>query len=357
MAQPHFRVLAKHELDYDTVLGMFLGAAMGDALGAPHEFCDVGEFTGKLQYEAKCKIPFQGYKTRAVGQVTDDTEMALTLARHLLAKKKYSSTQMITEYMEWAHSGGGGIGRNTAHLFKKVKTLKGYQKHYDDTFPEGKEKKWTQSNGGLMRCYPLALLSLNSVCEQTGLRCNNKVIKKDVSLTNPHPVCIETNEIYVFMLWHLLRQELTPNEIWLQVQQRAQTKEVKDVIKSVITFKPQKKWSVAYISNTKESKTRGWCLNGLYFAFKALLTSESYESFIAWIISFPISDTDTNASIAGAILGAKLGYQQLKQEPLTNYNMKVVRQCNTKKSDYVRPRKYLLKDIRKLTTALWQKYR
>lgn len=37
-------------LDENKIRGMILGAALGDALGVPHEFVNMGPYTGKLEY-------------------------------------------------------------------------------------------------------------------------------------------------------------------------------------------------------------------------------------------------------------------------------------------------------------------
>lgn len=68
------------------IRGMFMGAFLGDALGAPHEFrCNQKIiYTGKLEHQAFMLTQWQGRKELQVGQVTDDSELTLTLLRTLI---------------------------------------------------------------------------------------------------------------------------------------------------------------------------------------------------------------------------------------------------------------------------------
>ena len=76
-------------LDRRTVqraIGAFVGAAVGDALGAPFEFGESGAYT------AAFPVPVLGGRGEMTGgggwgpgEFTDDTQMALVLAESLLA--------------------------------------------------------------------------------------------------------------------------------------------------------------------------------------------------------------------------------------------------------------------------------
>ena len=145
----------------DRVAGMLMGLFLGDALGAPHEFrCNRKLiYTGKLEHQAFLVTHFQGKKSLSVGQVTDDSEMTLALLRTLLEKDgKYDRKSVISSYLEWANSGGWMLGKNTRALLKGVKTVKGYESRMKSVLilPES---EISQSNGAMMRCCPLALLS------------------------------------------------------------------------------------------------------------------------------------------------------------------------------------------------------
>ncbi|HEY5975098.1 MAG TPA: ADP-ribosylglycohydrolase family protein, partial [Geobacteraceae bacterium] len=65
-----------------------LGMAIGDALGAPVEFMTAGEI--KTKYGVLREMVGGGWLRLKPGQVTDDTEMALCIARALVASNGWS---------------------------------------------------------------------------------------------------------------------------------------------------------------------------------------------------------------------------------------------------------------------------
>src|SRR5437868_1005143 len=168
----------------DCIRGMLMGGAVGDALGAPHEFMSQRSvpYTGLLTERTQVRTRWQGTFTLALGQITDDTEMTLILARSLVQKQGYNREAVLKEYMRWANE-MKLLGRNTRELFKGVKTIKGYEARYKKQFSTP-QSEWTQSNGALMRGSPLALLF------------DNQPVLTDTALTNPHPVTLDINLVY-----------------------------------------------------------------------------------------------------------------------------------------------------------------
>ena len=112
----------------DRIIGMFTSAFMGDALGSRFEF------TGKKRPEFKAKMK-EGFtftsrrtkktRTYAPGQVTDDSEMMIMLATHLIKEEGDIDAESLTEdYIKWAHSGQNFMGKNTTDLFATITTLR-----------------------------------------------------------------------------------------------------------------------------------------------------------------------------------------------------------------------------------------
>lgn len=114
----------------DKVQGMLMGAFLGDALGAPHEFkCNKNTlYTGILEHQGFRISRFQGRNDLMVGQVTDDSEMTLALLRTLIKDGEYVKNNVILSYLAWANSGGWMMGINTRALLRGVKTIKEYEK-------------------------------------------------------------------------------------------------------------------------------------------------------------------------------------------------------------------------------------
>lgn len=299
------------------IQGMFMGAFLGDALGVPHEFrCNANiPYTGKLEHKGFHISKFQGKRELEVGQVSDDTEMSLALLRTIIKDGDYNKDNVIMAYIAWANSGTWMMGKNTRELLKNIKTIRGYRNRIQKVL-NLPDKERTQSNGAMMRCSPLALFS------------NYKsYIFEDVSITNPNTVCIDANIVYMTALRMTLSGS-EPINIFEQLKLISQTEQVKDVL--------------AQVENGVDrdiSVNKGWCLHSLWCAITVMLKFENYPDAMKWIMSKK-GDTDTNACIAGAIIGARLGIENLNQEE----NIKILLECKSN-----RPKEYSFDDFYTLT--------
>lgn len=319
----------KPTITLDKVRGMFMGAFLGDALGAPHEFRANTKtpYTGKLEHKAFMISQYQGRKELQIAQVSDDSEMTLALLRTLIHDHGYNRDNVIMSYLRWANSGGWMLGKNTRALLKGVKTLRGYNTRISKILDLPISER-SQSNGAMMRCSPLALLY------------DNTPVVEDVKLTNPNPVCIDCNLVYISAL-RLALQGVDGATIFNTIQTLAQTDEVKAVLTQVEKREER---------NIAENK--GWCLNALWCAMMTITSFTNYSEAMNWIItSQKGSDTDTNACISGALLGAILGFENLQLETLTSENIQILLNVDTNTGSTPRPLEYSPNDFFTLTEA------
>jgi ADP-ribosyl-[dinitrogen reductase] hydrolase len=313
----------------DRVLGMVMGAALGDALGAPHEFVNqtpLSKYTGRLVHPLTVCRQFQGGRlTGGIGQVTDDTEMAIALATALLKKLKYDRDTVLGEYLAWANSKCTFMGRNTRALLAGVKTIKGYENRYEIHFADP-QHTWSQSNGCLMRCAPLAALP-----EDEWL----KAAVRDCDLTNPHPVCVCAVRAYIGAARVLLaggsRDAATARAIDLAGGGPEWAGEAV-VVAAIVEGRNNNPRDV--------TQQKGWVLHSLYCAFLALNDrAPSYQDRIDRIVRLG-GDTDTNAAIAGALLGAQLGETEMRREVRTGPNLATVLEWDSTAGQLPRPGRY-----------------
>jgi ADP-ribosyl-[dinitrogen reductase] hydrolase len=319
-------------ISLDKVRGMLIGVALGDALGVPHEFrYQNAPYTGKLEHRGKLIFRFQGTYNLAISQISDDTELSLTLARSLVVNHGYHRDHVVQSYLDWANSGQVMMGTNTRELFKGVTTIRGYEARYNNKF-SGSLENSSQSNGATMRCSPLAMLSDLS---------DPSAVLIDCALTNPHPTNLDCNRVYVAAV-RLALQGVDPVSIMVSVATLAQTDAVREVLTQVLAKTPR---DISYL--------KGWCLHGLYCAMWCLLYTKTMAEALDWVIGqHPRSDTDTNAAIAGGLMGALLGYNALVSEPRTAENIAILRACDTRSGDLPRPLEYTLHDFDDLTQQL-----
>lgn len=307
----------------DKVTGMFEGLALGDALGAPYEFhYNNLPYSEEIIYSTRYVSKYQGVRYTALGQVTDDTEMTLTLAHTIVDNGGYDVEWVVTAYQEWANS-TFMLGRNTRALFKGVSTYRGYLNRYDKIFSNPVES-WTQSNGSLMRCSPLALFDINTAIT-------------DCKLTNPHPVNIEASTLYLTVLRRLL-ERFSPKDAVSGLT--AMTEPIKTALSEL---------EVGHIRDVSSNK--GWVVHSFYLSLYALLQEKDYRTTINYVIQRG-GDTDTNAAISGALLGAYYGHNVLVSDEITRKNLDKIKACNSNQGCLPRSERYTLKGLSTLTDGL-----
>lgn len=307
----------------DRIKGMLYAAALGDALGAPHEFVRLRKnvYTGKLQHRLIFFNRFNNKITAySVGQVTDDTEMSMCILESLKETNwKYDSKNTVMKYIEWANSGTKSMGRNIKSLFKGIKTYRGYLKRYEKNFCIDKEI--FQSNGALMRCGILTLLK-----DETS-------VIEDCDLTNPSSVARDCNKIFRHAILSVMSPELTKDKII----------EILHLVADTEVLKTYLKYAMDGVCISVDNKHKGWCVYGIYLTFFALKKFDNFKDSIDYIIK-QFGDTDTNACIAGYLLGAYYGFEEINKDPTTKENFRIMIECDTSESTTPRPKKYLIKN-------------
>lgn len=333
-------------MSLDKIRGSLAGGFLGDALGAPHEFRYNShlEYTGELIHPTVFKTRWTEARSMPPGQVTDDSEMTMALIWSILKCKGYNPKEAVNQYIEWANSGTYMLGNNTRYLFKGIKAKKEeqriktfsnrYKKKFESEVPwelEDFEEKVPdcQSNGSLMRCSPLALFQ-------------EPYEYIDCSLTNPNQINREAISIFIHAIRMCYYEEQVDKKyIFYSSKDRTTLPEVKKVFEQV-----EKKEE----RNIK-AKGKGWVLHSLYCAFFSFLHFDTFEEAMKWIIEKG-GDTDTNAAIAGNLIGAYLGFKKLMENEITKENWEKILSVDTSKGNNPRPAKYHPSNFNDLTKRL-----
>ena len=318
----------------DRIKGMFYALALGDAKGVPFEFRNISP---KLTYtpimpSEDIVIQFRWNSvTMKAYSPSDDTEMTLALLFGFLQKgMKYDWETVLIEYMKCAKQ-TRTIGKNTRALLKGVKTIKGYTNRMSKV--EQDQKEIMQSNGSLMRASSLALMK----------NWNAKTCELDTSLTNPNRLNQTITVLFVSLLRILLcggtKEEckdlckdclslpsssssylISDSHNVNNISNKSQIinnlpESVKQAINDSFDEKTQRKL-------THQDYGKGWVCNSFYIALKAFWMFDNFESAMQYVIAeHPGSDTDTNASICGALFGAWLGLDKLNECTITRTNL------------------------------------
>lgn len=277
---------------YDKFVGGLYGVAIGDSLGSIFEFYNRStpklKWTGLLA-DVPVTVQFQWHSMiLEPGSYTDDTEMSIQLLKSILENDGYNCDKTIKKYLEWANLKATSLGKNTRALMKGVTTVKGFKTRRAKIDTTGVE-----SNGSLMRCFPLVLLK--------DWRTASDI---DVTLTNDNDVNRECSIIYLTLARHIIFGE----PLKFKCRQKSVRLAIKNAINNVIV-------DVSY--------QKGWVVHALYVALITLFNANSYEGGMAFIAKHFLknTDTDTIMAIGGALLGSVYGFNKMKAEPLASQNI------------------------------------
>jgi ADP-ribosyl-[dinitrogen reductase] hydrolase len=139
----------------DRQIGTFLGLAVGDALGTTLEFRPRRSLT-----DLHTDMIGGGAFSLAPGEWTDDTAMAVAMARSLVARKSFEPFDILNEWLAWYRDGKHSctgtcfdIGNATAAA------LRAFERN-PAALPEIRPD--ALGNGTLMRAAPAVLFAANA---------------------------------------------------------------------------------------------------------------------------------------------------------------------------------------------------
>jgi ADP-ribosyl-[dinitrogen reductase] hydrolase len=245
-----------------------LGSAIGDALGATVEFMTAGEI--KATYGTLRKMVGGGWLRLRPGQVTDDTQMSLCIARSIVAVG-HDANDIAQRFAEWYLSKPPDIG-NTCR--------RGIVRFMTKGTVHGPPSDGDAGNGAVMRVAPVALATL---ADQNLL---SETVVSQAHITHNHPLS-DGASLLVGQLIQLAAIGHAMDRLQRQVDY---------AVKAFPQFSYRRfqGLSTAYVVDTMQTV--------LHFLFS---TSSFEECVIATVNQG--GDADTTGAIVGAIAGAYYG--------------------------------------------------
>jgi ADP-ribosyl-[dinitrogen reductase] hydrolase len=262
--------------------GCLAGQLAGDALGSLVEFRSADSI--RREYPEGVRLLADGGTWNTIaGQPTDDSEMALMLARSLVKHRDYASYEVWDAYRSWIGSDPFDCGSTVAA------GLNGFPN------PE------SQANGALMRISPLGIFGSSRPDEIL-----EEWAKWDARMTHPHPICVEANVLFAQAIALAVRNGMSGPDLYEEIRRRAILRQVPAPLLAATEASRQ--------SPPNDFLTQqGWVLIAWQNALWHLLHTESLEeAVVATVMSG--GDTDTNAAICGALLGSVYGIDALPQQ-------------------------------------------
>jgi ADP-ribosylglycohydrolase len=252
-----------------------LGQVAGDSLGSLVEFKSSSEILS-LYPNGVRELANGGTFNTLAGQPTDDSEMALLLARTLADKGDYNASEVRRQYVFWLESNPFDCGNTIAGALR------------------GRMDPESQANGALMRVSPIGVFGVNYPLEQVA-----EWAEADAALTHPNPVCIQVNALFAMAISTAISESLTSAELYQKIKAWAKERYVEaSVIRAI---------DLAATETPQDfMQHMGWVLIAFQNALYQLLHAPSLEKGVVDTVMRG-GDTDTNAAITGALLGALYG--------------------------------------------------
>jgi poly(ADP-ribose) glycohydrolase ARH3 len=289
-----------------------MGAAIGDALGMPFETLPPGapalvDWANRRPSESAYFAPRSPvnhpFKS---GQWTDDTQMSMALAEHLLENKFYDPSKAARKYLAWYQSGDArGVGGSVRKAMDRLAAGEDWSK-------SGEEGSF--GNGSAMRAGVIGAYHHRGT-ERIGAAAH--WARVDAAITHRSPEAYEGSAAMAVALSHLssggdrealldvVLDEVAKTRVFFALEDLKRVVETWDESKG--RWDPRSKlhlWLVESNLAGRGPSSKVW--ESVPVAFAAFLAAPSFFEAVEVAI-LAGGDTDTVGSMTGAMAGAFWG--------------------------------------------------
>ena len=226
--------------------GCLLGQLAGDSLGGLVEFCTPEDILSRYPGGVR-ELADGGTWDTLAGQPTDDSEMALALARTLVAAGTYDRDQVCAAYVDWIDSNPFDCG---------------------DTVMRGLGNRpnfSSQANGAMMRICPLGIFGATCSLAQVAAWA-----EEDATITHPNEICVQANALFTMAVANAISSGLRPDELYSRILGWAREVPVNEALLRVV-LQAQEAPPADYVHS------QGWVLIAFQNAVWQLIHAPSLE--------------------------------------------------------------------------------
>ncbi len=259
----------------DRARGVMVGLAIGDAFGAPVEFDPPQAIAGRRD-ELRL-LPGGGTFGWTPGEFTDDTQMSLVLARHLV-DGPLDQVGLSEAFAAWAtHAGTADVGIQTRRVLLAVRGGTHWQEAVRRLDPDA------AGNGSLMRTAPVALAART----ESDVR---RLAREQSEVTHPNRLCVDACTVFCLAL----RRAVEDGEL------------VDLATVASLSSEVEVREAVSAAAAAPAPQMSGFVLHTLTGALWAVHGAEDFEDAV-WRATSLGRDADTVAAVAGALAGGLWG--------------------------------------------------
>ncbi|HVO09553.1 MAG TPA: inositol monophosphatase family protein [Vicinamibacteria bacterium] len=256
--------------------GCLLGQVAGDSLGSLVEFRSAAAIAAAAANGPRRLVDGGEVWDLLAGQPTDDSEMALAMARSVLARDGYHREAVRAAFSAWLQSRPFDVGSTVGGALR------------------GRPHPDSQANGALMRASPLGVLAhARPPAEAAALA------REDAGLTHVHQACLDASAAFVVAIAHAVCHGDGAEAAWRAAHDWAVAEPATPLVVEALE-------AAREAPPVCDGPRAGWVRIALQNAFHELLHAASLEEGVVATVRRG-GDTDTNAAIAGALLGAVHG--------------------------------------------------
>lgn len=285
------RVVGKRNMDTpDRAAGVLLGLACGDALGRPIEFKSAEQINNT--HGRVTELLGHGTHNQPAGTVTDDTDLALCLARSLVERERFDGADIADRFRAWYESGPFDIGLMTADAIRAYANGTSWRDAGREVWQRRAEGS-NAGNGSVMRCAPHAIAFADAP------ETLAQVSRRSSAITHYDPRCTYGCALLTATIAGYLREETDPLTDALNRVEADAPPELVEAVRLVPDH-----------INAAQLQTSGYVVHTLQTALYDAVTADSAEEAIITAVNRG-GDTDTIGAVTGAVAGARFGASAL----------------------------------------------
>lgn len=280
----------------DKFKGTLFGQAIGDALGLGTEFMTKAEVKryypdGLADYS---QIVQDCHRARwRKGDWTDDTDMTMCIVQAIIDDRELRPLSVARNFKQWFRHVPMGIGRHTCNVLSIG--------DYTEKPEMVAEKVWEMSgkrsaaNGGVMRTSVIGLLGENV----------EKYAAEICRFTHADPRCVGSCAIVSLMVHSLVyKDEILPIETLVKIGNRYDKR-----IEPYLRMSWENSLDALVLD---DESTMGYTLKTMSAGLWSLYHCSSFEDGLLAVANAG-GDADTNGAVAGSLLGARFGYENIPE--------------------------------------------
>ena len=267
-------------------MGVLLGLACGDALGRPVEFRSTEQITAL--HGTVTEMLGHGTHGQPAGTVTDDTDMALCIARSLVEREAFDGQDIADRFRAWYDSGPFDIRLMTTDALREYGGGTSWEDAGHEVWKHSSEGS-NAGNGSVMRCAP------HPIAFADDLDTLVEVSMQSSAITHYDPRCRFGCAVLNCTIAGFLRGDDAPLVTALDRVRDDAPAELIDALRPVLDE-----------IEDDQLETTGYVVYTLQTALHDALRADSAEDAVVTAVDRG-GDTDTVGAVTDALAGARFG--------------------------------------------------